>query len=293
MLITSVSADERSAGAWHDLAEVVRDLRASRGLIVQLTLRDLRVRYKQAIMGVAWAILAPLLLVAAGVVLRVALLRLAGQGVSADAVAAIVVKGVAWTFVAGAVTFATGALTLNAPLVSKIYFPRETLPLSVVLASCVDALVSASTLCVILPALGWRPTWAVLWVPVLALVLLALTLAAALLVSCANLFFRDVKYVVQLLVTFGVFFTPVFYDPEALGARWLPLVMANPLAPVLQGLRLAVVRGHDLLAPLTGADGAVVWTPLYLGYAAAWALVGLVVSAVIFHRAQYRFAEYV
>jgi lipopolysaccharide transport system permease protein len=293
MLITSVSADETSSSVRHDLAEVVRDLRASRSLVFQLTRRDIRVRYKQAVMGVAWALLSPLLLVGAGVVMRAALLHFSGKGVTTEAVASIAIKGVAWTFVAGTVTFATNALTHNAPLVTKIYFPRETLPLSVVLASSVDALVGASTLGVLLPLLGLRPTWALLWVPLLLLVLFTLTLAAALLVSCVNLFFRDVKYLVQLLVTFGVFFTPVFYDPEALGARWIPLMMANPVAPILEGLTQSIVLGHNLLVPITGSDGGVVWTPLYLAYAAACAVVGLVASVVIFHRAQYRFAEYV
>jgi ABC-type polysaccharide/polyol phosphate export permease len=244
-------------------------------------------------MGFAWAILTPLLVVAAGVFVRVALLHASHARFRLAVLSGVMVKGVAWAFVSGAVGTATTALSGNAHLVSKVYFPRETLPLSTVLASTVDSLVAAAAVAAFLPAMGWRPGWALLWVPVLAATLFALVLAAALVASCGNLFFRDVKYVVQLLVTFGVIFTPVFYEPAVLGERWIGAQMLNPLAPILEGLRLAVAEGHDLLAPVVLPSGAVAWSPWYLAYSALWAVVGLVGGAVVFHRAQFRFAEYV
>jgi ABC-type polysaccharide/polyol phosphate export permease len=128
----------------------------------------------------------------------------------------------------------------------------------------------------------------------LALTLFTLTLAVALMVSCANLFYRDVKYLVQLFVSFGVFFTPVFYEPHLLGGRWIALQMANPLAPIMEGLRLSIAEGHNLFVPLVHPmDGSLIWSPYYLYYSAVVAFGGLLVSAVIFHRAQYRFAEYI
>lgn len=289
-----VRADASSSGILQDLREIVSDTRNARSLIYQLTLRDIRVRYKQAVMGFAWAILTPVLIVAAGVVMRIALLHMAHARFDAAALTGIVVKGLAWAFVAGAIGFSTTALTGNAPLISKVYFPRETLPLSVILASTFDSLVGTAALGLLLPLTGWRPTWALLWAPLLAVVLFVLTLAAGLLVSCANLFFRDVKYIAQLLITFGIFFTPVFYEPSVLGGRWIPVQMLNPVAPLVEGLRLSVASGHNLLTTLTQAsDGAVVWSPLYLSYSVVCAFGGLLVSAVVFHRAQLRFAEYV
>jgi ABC-type polysaccharide/polyol phosphate export permease len=124
-------------------------------------------------------------------------------------------------------------------------------------------------------------------------VLFTLTLGVGLLVSCANLFFRDVRYLVQLMISFGIFFTPVFYEPVSLGARFVPLQMLNPLTPILEGLRLAVAEGHGLMEPIVDpASGVLLWTPYYLAYSVGVALVGLVVATLIFHRAQYRFAEY-
>ena len=293
-MTTPTLVDAPAAGALHDLREIVSDLSHSKGLIYQLTLRDIRVRYKQALMGFAWAILSPLLIVAAGVVVRVALLHTAGRNFELSAVIAIVVKGLAWGFFSSAIGFATTSLSGNGPLITKVYFPRETLPLSVILASTFDSLIGTTAMLVLLPFLGWMPSWGVLWVPVLIAMLFSFTLAVGLFVSCANLFFRDVRYITQLLVTFGIFFSPVYYEPSVLGARWILPQMLNPIAPILEGLRLAVVEGHNLLQPVIRvADGAVVWTPLYLGYSLLWAFGGLIVSALLFHRAQYRFAEYV
>ena len=130
-------------------------------------------------------------------------------------------------------------------------------------------------------------------VPLLCITLFALTLGVGLLVSCGNLFYRDVRYITQLLITFGIFFSPVYYEPSVLGARWIVPQMLNPIAPLLEGLRLSAVDGHNLLQPITrAADGAVIWTPWYLGYSMLWAFGGLLISALIFHRSQFKFAEY-
>ncbi len=292
-MTTPTMVDAPASGALHDLREIVSDLSHARGLIYQLTLRDIRVRYKQALMGFAWAILSPLLIVAAGVVVRVALLHMAGKPFEMISAIAIVVKGLAWGFFASAIGFATTSLTGNAPLITKVYFPRETLPLSVILASTFDSLIGTTAMIVLLPFLGWQPSWALVWVPLLVVMLFTFTLGAGLLISCANLFFRDVKYITQLLITFGIFFSPVYYEPSVIGARWIVPQMLNPLAPMLEGLRLSVVDGHNLLTTITRADGAVIWSPAYLGYSMLWAFGGLLVSALIFHRSQFRFAEYV
>jgi lipopolysaccharide transport system permease protein len=280
-------------GALQDLAGAASDLWHSRYLVYQLTLRDIRVRYKQALMGFAWAILTPLLVVSAGVLVRIALQKSAGAEVGFSSITGIAVKGLAWSFFAGATGFAVNVLTANAGLIGKVYFPREALPLSAVLASSFDALIAGTLLVIALPVLGWRPDWALCWVPLLLGVLFALTLAFALLVSCANLFFRDVKYLVQLVISFGIFFTPVFYEPVTLGARFAPLQMLNPLAPLLEGLRLAIAEGHNLMiAVIDPATGILLWSPWHLAYSAAFAVIGLMACTVVFHRSQYRFAEY-
>jgi ABC-type polysaccharide/polyol phosphate export permease len=281
-----------------DLREIVVDeVWAYRHLAYQLTLRDVRIRYKQAVMGFAWAILMPALIVLAGVLVRYAMAYVGGSEVNAGEVAGMAVKALPWAFFVGAIGFATVSLTGNAQLVTKIYFPREVLPLSATLAQAFDTTVGLVALTVALTIMGavTFPT-AIAWAPVIALLVFAFTLGCALLLSSANLFFRDVKYIVQVLLTFGIFFTPVFFEPAMFGALGARLMMLNPLAPMLEGARLAVVEGHNLLRPLsiaTDAAAVAVWQPWYLAYAAGWSILLLLSGALIFHRSEFIFAEYV
>ncbi|MEP6492000.1 MAG: ABC transporter permease [bacterium] len=278
------------------LVEIVRELLATRELTRQLILRDLRIRYKQAVFGVLWAVLMPGLIVLSGLVIRFAVVQMTGSSFDRRMAAALAVKSLAWGFFIGAIGLATPSLTANSNLVTKVHFPREVLPLSAILAQGVDSGIGAVIFLLITPFLGLGVSANLLWLPVLLALLLCLTLAAGLLFSCANAFFRDVKYLVQMFITFGIFYTPIFYEPATLGPVGAKLIMLNPVTPLLEGLRLAVVEGHNLLVPLTtqAAKGViVVWSPWYLAYSAAVAVVGLVASALIFHRAEAVYAEYV
>jgi lipopolysaccharide transport system permease protein len=198
----------------------------------------------------------------------------------------------------GAIGFATNSLVANMSLVTKVAFPRAVLPVSSVGAQLFDSGIALVALIIVLPIVGAvQGSFALLWVPVMLLLLVAFTVACALFLSCANLFFRDVKYIVQVLLTFGIFFTPVFFEPAMFGSRGAAIAMLNPMSPILEGLRLSVTLGHNLLEPLstTLASGAVVtvWSPLFLLYACIVPLIGLPAAALLFHRSQYAFAEYI
>ena len=104
---------------------------------------------------------------------------------------------------------------------------------------------------------------------------------------------KGVNTLVQLGLTFGIFFTPVFWEPAMLGPTWAPIAMLNPLAPILEGLRLAVMEGHDLLRPLSDAAGVTVWSPWHLAYSAATAVIGGTIAILAFHRAEFILAEHV
>ena len=145
--------------------------------------------------------------------------------------------------------------------------------------------------------LGVSPSWQLLWVPVLVVLLFCVTMAVGLFVSCANLFFRDVKYIVQVLVTFGIFFTPVFFEPTMFGPIGAPLMMLNPLAPLVEGFRLAIIDHHNLLHPARDDDAGrrvgpgvepVVSSPTRC----CGAFGGLAASLLLFHRLEFVFAEY-
>jgi ABC-type polysaccharide/polyol phosphate export permease len=277
-----------------DLRAVAADLVRFRELLVELTLRDIRIRYKQAAMGVFWAILTPLVLLLSGWILRLAFGRLSGEAPNDVVMAGIAVKSLGWAFFVGALGFGTGSITANLPLVTKTYFPREILPLASVLTQLVDAAIGTAALALVLPFFGVHLSPGFLWALPLILALVMITTGAALLGSCANVFFRDAKHLVQLVLSFGIFFTPVFFNAADFGPVGARLAMLNPLAPVLEGLRLSIVQGHDLLTPLASTKGDVlIWAPWYLAYAGGWAVALLGASVVIFHRAEEVFAEYV
>jgi ABC-type polysaccharide/polyol phosphate export permease len=259
-------------------------------------LRDLRVRYKQAFFGVAWAVFMPALIVLSGVLVRFAVSQMTGAPFERGTIGALAVKGLGWGFFVAAIGVSTPSLTGNGGLITKVYFPREVLPLSAIFAQSVDTSVGAFLLLLAWPFLGAQLTVNILWLPLLAALLICTVIALGLILSCANVFFRDVKYIVQTLLTFGIFFTPVFYEPSMLGPAGAKLVMLNPLAPLLEGARLAVFEGHNLLHPLAtevATGTAVIWQPWYLLYSGACAVVGLIVGALIFHRSEALYPEYV
>jgi lipopolysaccharide transport system permease protein len=291
----SLSDEERSIA--RDLREVVRnELWAYRGLIYELMRRDIRVRYKQTALGFAWAVLMPMIIVMAGATVRYAMAYIGGRHLSVPDLAGIAIKAVPWSFFVGSMGFATTSLVAQANLVTKIYFPREVLPLAATLAQAFDASVGILALSVAFVFLRIDYGFAALWAPVLVVIAFFLTAGLALLVSCANLFFRDVKYVVHVLLTFGIFFTPVFFEPEMFGAKGARVMMMNPLSPIMEGLRLSVIQDFNLLHTLVvqGHHGAVLaWSPWHLAYSAVAAFVTFVTGLVVFHRAESKFAEYV
>ncbi|MFZ0945527.1 MAG: ABC transporter permease [Syntrophobacteraceae bacterium] len=289
---------ESRDGVFSTFREMVQEVVEYRELLFQMTLRDVRIRYKQAVMGFGWALFMPMMIVAAGLLIKMVMAQMSGGRLEAAGAGSMMVKALPWSFFVGAVGFATNSLTSNAGLVSKIYFPREIFPFSATLAQMFDTAIGSILLALVL--FGFMKigiSIEILWIFPLVLCLLMLTIGAGLLLSCANLFFRDVKYIVQVLITFGIFFTPVFYDAVNLGPSGCRILMLNPLAPIFEGLRLSIVEHHNLarslvVAAASGRD-VVAWHPSYLLYSAIWAVVLFFGSWVIFHKLESTFAEYV
>jgi lipopolysaccharide transport system permease protein len=294
LFVTVNDATENTTGIIGPLRRAVSEVVGARYLLFQLTSRDVRIRYKQAAMGLAWAMFMPVLVVLAGAVVRAAMARMSGTDLDVRDLGSVAVKGLPWTFFVGAIGFATSSLTANLNLVSKVAFPREVLPLASVGAQLFDTTIAATVVGLLLPFLGAKLSFALFWVPLLVLLLLVFTIALALLLSSANLFFRDVKYIVQVVLTFGVFFTPVFYDAAALGPRWSKVIMLNPLSIVLEGLRLSLFAGHNLAQPRTEVVGrfpVLAWSPTLFLAAAIGSTLLLVFASVVFERSQHLFAE--
>jgi len=164
-------------------------------------------------------------------------------------------------FFVGAIGFATPSLTTNTTLVTKSLLSARGPTGSATLAQAFDSLIGGLALAAILPILGVRPAGTLVWVPLLLFLLCVFTLATALFLSCANLFFRDVKYIVQVLLTFGIFLTAGVLLSRDAGPTGSRIIMLNPLSPILEGFRLCIAQGHDLLSPVFGlaSDGVPFW----------------------------------
>jgi ABC-type polysaccharide/polyol phosphate export permease len=278
------------------LGSEMREIWERRDLLLQLAARDVRIRYKQAVMGFAWAVLMPVLIVGAGTVFRLAVVTMTGARFERAEIGSVILKSFPWAFFSGAIGFAVNSITGSISLVTKIYFPRAILPIATVAANMFDLAVGVVAITLLLPFFGGQLTWALLWVPALVALLVLFTTGLGAVLACANLFFRDVKYITQVALTFGIFFTPVLFDASAFGARGSRLLMLNPLGPIFEGLQLAVIRGHNLLEPLATTTRAGVtftaWQPWYLLYSVAWAVLSVVAGIHLFRRTQDLFAEF-
>jgi ABC-type polysaccharide/polyol phosphate export permease len=187
------------------------------------------------------------------------------------------VKAIPWAFFVGSIRFSTYSLTGNMNLVTKIYFPREVFPISATFANLFDFTVASSLLIVVLFFARIGISIYVLWVPLLLVVLILITIGLSMILACANLFFRDVKYIVEVILTFGIFFTPVFYEASMFG-RWESILLLNPVGAILEAINAVVVL-HQ--AP----------NLYWVVYSAIWAVVGSLLSWTIFHKAEFAFAE--
>jgi lipopolysaccharide transport system permease protein len=255
------------------LREIVR----FRDLLYMLTWRDICVRYKQSILGVLWAILMPAVIVLAGVVVKMALAMVAGHELERRDLALVSVKAVPWAFFVASIRLCTNCLVGNANLVTKVSFPKAILPLSALLSQLFDLSIAGVVLCVMLLCLGIPWGWPLAWVPVVMLLLVFLTTGLGMFLAAAGLFFRDVKYMVEVFLTFAIFFTPVFYE-VALFKEWAGLLLLNPMAPILEGLAAAVVdRDTPNLA--------------WLGYSALTSIVALAGAYAFFRKVEPAFAE--
>src|SRR5271168_3203788 len=194
-----------------------------RELAYLFTWREIRIRYKQTVMGLLWAIFMPALIVSAGALVRVVASKWSGRPLSTQDIASVMVRAVIWAFFVSSIRFGTNSLTANANLVTKIAFPKELFPIAAVLSSLFDFAVAALVVAISLPLMGVPFHLQALWSIPLMLITVMLVVGLTLFLSAANLFFRDVKYLVEIFLTYAIFFTPVLY-PASVAGQWRSLL---------------------------------------------------------------------
>jgi len=240
---------------WFELR--MEELWKYRELLFFLVWRDVKVRYKQTAIGVAWVIVQPLLTMLVATLFFGRLAKLPSQGLpySVFCFAALV----PWTYFSTALVAATNVMVENQRVITKVYFPRLILPVSAALSGLVDFSIGFVVLLIFTFAHGIRPTWALALLPLFLLLAVFTVLGVGLWLSALNALYRDVKYLIPFIVQFWTLASPVYYSSSMVPERYRWLYGLNPMAGVIDGFRWALTgTGHPPAASLFASVGIVI-----------------------------------
>ena len=241
----------------------LRDVWEYRDLHYFLVWRDIKVRYKQTVLGAAWAILQPLLTMVAFSIFFGHLAKMPSDGIPYPlfAYAALL----PWTLFAYSMTEAGNSLVGSQNLITKVYFPRLVIPLAAVLGGLVDFGVSFVVLILLMIGYGIVPTLAILTIPFFILLVIATALAVGVWLAALNVQFRDVRYTIPFLTQFWLFLTPVAYSSTMVSPRWRVVYGLNPMAGVVEGFRWALLGRKEAPGPMLAVSIAIVALLLVTG----------------------------
>jgi lipopolysaccharide transport system permease protein len=266
----------RPSRGWTDIG--LQELAAHWELAYYLTWREVKVRYKQTGLGVAWAVLQPVLTMLIFSLFFGRLAKMPSDGVPYSVFA--LTGLVPWMFFANGLSQASNSLVVSASLVTKVYFPRLILPVAAVLSGIVDLCLGFLVLLGFMIYRGVWPTWNALWLPVFALLGLVTALGTGLWLSALNVKYRDVRYTIPFLTQFWMFATPIVYPSSLLSEPWRTVYGLNPMVGVIEGFRWALLGTKTAPGPMILASSVA-------------ALLILAGGAVFFRRQEDTFADIV
>ena len=216
-----------------------------RELFYFLAWRDLLVRYKQTVIGVAWAVLRPLLTMLALTLVFGKLAKMPSGGVPYPLL--VFAALLPWQFFASSFSEAGNSLISNSNMISKVYFPRIAIPASSIIVSFVDFLISLSLLAAIMLWYGFMPDMRILLLPVFTLIAIAASFGGGLWIAALNVKYRDFRYVIPFVVQFGLYVSPVGFSSSVVPERWRLIYSLNPMVGVIDGFRWAILGGDSQL----------------------------------------------
>jgi lipopolysaccharide transport system permease protein len=223
------------------MSQRIAKLAMHRELLWTLALREIQIRYRQAVLGVAWAVLQPVALMVAFTLFFGWFLRVPSDGVPYPIFA---YSGLLpWLFFAACLSSGTPSLTSNAALVGKVAFPREVLPLAAMVAAAADFAIAGAAFAVLLAVYGVGPTVHLVYLPILMLVQVIFTAGIVLFLAALNVAYRDVRHVLPLLLQLWMFATPVIYPLSVIPDRLRIWFLLNPMVGLVDNFRRVVVRG--------------------------------------------------
>ena len=224
-----------------------KDLWHFRELFYFLAWRDILIRYKQTVMGIAWAVVRPLLTMIVFTILfsRVAKLRSDGS----IPYALLVLAGMLpWQFFSTALSEASNSLINNSNLISKVYFPRLVVPAAAVITSFVDFVITLVLMAFTMAWYHFTPDWRLLLLPLFVALALACSFGTGLWLAALNVEYRDFRFIIPFIVQFGLYVSPVGFSSNIVPKKWQLLYSLNPVVGVIDGFRWSLLRGESTLS---------------------------------------------
>lgn len=228
-----------------------RDLWRYRELFQVLAWRDVSVRYKQTVIGVAWAVIRPLLTMIVFTVIFGNIAKLPSEG-NAPYALMVFAGMLPWTFFSTAMADASNSLVSNSNLISKVYFPRLIVPAATIVVALIDLLISFSILVLMLVWFQFLPGWQVLMLPVFILLACLASLGPSLWITSLNVKYRDFRYIIPFIVQFGLYVSPVGFSSSVIPEKWRLVYSLNPIVGIIDGFRWCVL----------GAESTIYWPGL-------------------------------
>lgn len=229
----------------HDFEQYWKDVWRYRGLFYFLAWRDVLVRYKQTVIGIAWSVIRPLLTMLVFTVVFGKLAKLPSEGVPYPIL--VYTAMLPWYFFANALSESSNSLISNANMLSKVYFPRLVIPASSVIVGLVDFLISFVILIVLMVFYRYVPDWRIITLPLFLCVAILASLGIGLFLAALNVKYRDFRYIVPFIVQLGLYISPVGFSSSVVPEGWRLVYSINPMVGVIDGFRWALLRGQTEL----------------------------------------------
>ncbi|HBY61642.1 MAG TPA: phosphate ABC transporter permease [Solibacterales bacterium] len=243
----------RPSKGWVDLS--LNELWVYRELVYFLAVREIKVRYKQTAVGVAWAVIQPVMTMVVFSVFFGRLGKMPSEGVPYPLFS---FSGlVPWTFFVNGLAQSSNSLVGNANLITKVYFPRLVIPIAAILSGLLDFLIAFGLLVIMMIGMGYPPDWKVLWLPFFLLLAVTTSLGVGLWLSALNVEYRDVRYIVPFLSQFWMFATPIAYSSSLLSEPWRTLYGLNPMVGVVEGFRWCLLGRSSPPGAVTAVSAAI------------------------------------
>jgi lipopolysaccharide transport system permease protein len=217
-----------------------KDLWRFRELFYILSWRDIKVRYKQTVLGAAWSILRPLLTTIIFTVVFNRIAHMQNPGM-APYMLMVFAGMLPWQFFSNALSEASGSLVGNANLITKVYFPRMIIPASSVITSLVDFAISFIILLVMFIWFRFVPSWQIIFLPLFILLAFFCAFGVGLYLTAVNVKYRDFRYIIPFIIQFGLFITPIGFSSSAIAEKWRIWYSLNPMVGVIDGFRWCIL----------------------------------------------------